>query len=116
MAAYRIYRLKETQRNHFRWAPHTSGATVVKPRDYEQTGSVEAPTVYAAWSRLRETQEALKVGDLLQEEQGDLCICKYVGFEQARWVLPETEPGRESERPASGMPCDTAEGSASLSG
>ena len=116
MPAYRIYRLKETQRNHFRWAPHTSGATGVKPRDYEQTGSVEASTVYAAWFHLRETEQALRVGDLLQAEGDDLFICKYVGFERARWVLPEVEPGPESALLASGVPDDADGGPAPLSG
>jgi hypothetical protein len=29
------------------------------------------------------------VGDLLETETGDLRICKYVGFEPAKWFVPE---------------------------
>ncbi len=36
MPVYQIHRLKETQRQQFRWAPHTSGVTIVKPKDYEK--------------------------------------------------------------------------------
>lgn len=106
MPAYRIYRLKENQRQHFRWAPHTSGATDVRPKDYEPGGSVEGSSMYGAWFALRESERPLNVGDLLETEHGELHICKYVGFEQARWVLPEVTSGLESSPPASGAPQD----------
>ena len=93
MPAYRIHRLKENQRQQFRWAPHTSGAAFVKPKDYAEGGGVEAPGAYAAWMSLRDTEQALQVGDLLEAEDGKLYICKYVGFEEARWVLPEVQTG-----------------------
>jgi hypothetical protein len=47
---------------------------------------------------LRDSGDALGVGDLLETEDAQLRICKYVGFEPAQWVLPE--PKREAE-PAS---------------
>lgn len=102
MPRYRIHRLKENQRQHFRWAPHTSGATGVKPKDYEEADSVEAPSAYSAWAALRETEQALMIGDLLESEEGSLSICKYVGFEEARWVLPEVKPCPEHATPAAG--------------
>jgi hypothetical protein len=102
MPVYRIHRLKENQRQQFRWAPHTTGATDVRPKDYEQAGSVEAASAYSAWFALKDGAEALKVGDLLESESGDLLICKYVGFEAARWVLPEVKPAIESASPAAG--------------
>ena len=89
MPAYRIFRIKETPRQQFRWVPHLSGASAVKPRDYEEAESVEASSLYAAWNALRQTPEPLRVGDLLVSESGDLHIVKYVGFETAHWVLPE---------------------------
>jgi hypothetical protein len=91
MPAYRIHRLKENQRQQFRWAPHTNGAAFVKPKDYAEDGRVEAPSTYAAWKSLLDTEHALQVGDLLEAEDGKLHICKYVGFEEARWVLPEVQ-------------------------
>jgi hypothetical protein len=88
---YRIHRLKSHLRQQFRYAPHVSGPATVKPRDYEPGGTVEAATPYAAYFALRETPEALEVGDLL-EAGGTLRILKFVGFEEARWALPEDKP------------------------
>jgi hypothetical protein len=96
MPTYRIFRIKETPRQQFRWTPHVSGATSVKPRDYEEAGAVEAPGVYAAWASLRETPDPLRVGDILSGEGGELHIVKYVGFEEARWVVPEEKTAVET--------------------
>ena len=89
MASYRIYRMKEQASQQFRWAPHVSGATQIKRKDYDEAGSIEASNEYAAWQALREAGTPLRVGDLLESQSGDLRICKYVGFEPAQWVLPE---------------------------
>ena len=89
MPLYRIYRMKDSPRQQFRWAPHVSGCASMKPRDYEPRGQVEALHEYDAWRLLREEETPLEVGDLLETENGRLSICKYVGFEPAEWVLPE---------------------------
>ena len=96
MAEYRIYRMKESTRQQFRWAPHTIGITNAKPKDYELTVTVEAPTPYAVWLQLKETPEPLQVGDILETVGGELRIYKYVGFEEAQWVLPEMKTGTET--------------------
>lgn len=109
MPVYRIFRIKDAQRQQFRWAPHTSGVTSVKPKDYEASGEIEAPSAYAAWAALRETEEALRVGDLLESvDGGQLRICKYVGFEEAQWILPEVKTGLESAPVAAGAPAAPA--------
>ena len=92
MVRYRVYHLKDSLRQQFRWAPHVSGAVTVKPKDYEPGDHVEATNEYEAWRFLRESGRALNVGDLLEAEGGQLRICKYVGFEPADWVLPEPAP------------------------
>jgi hypothetical protein len=89
MPAYQIHRLKESQRQQFRWAPHTSGVTVAKPKDYEKGSLTEAASPYAVWLALRDTDDQLQVGDLLELENGELRIYKYIGFEEARWLVPE---------------------------
>jgi len=89
MALYRIYRMKDSPRQQFRWAPHVSGCASVKPKDYEARDTVEALHEYDAWKILREAGDPLMVGDLLETEDGRLRVCKYVGFEPAEWVLPE---------------------------
>lgn len=108
MPAYRIYRLTESRRTSFRWAPHTSGTTSVKPRDYEEDGSTGALSPYAAWFQLKEGEKPLEVGDLLETPEGQLFICKYVGFEQAEWVLPEVTTGLETIPAAVGVPSPSA--------
>lgn len=96
MAKYRLYRMKDTPRQQFRWAPHVSGAASVKARDYQPGGEIEAEGEYDAWSRLRASDQPLEVGDLLESEQGELRIYKYVGFEAAAWVLPEAKSAPEA--------------------
>lgn len=92
MPKYRVYRMKDAPRQQFRWAPHVSGAAGIKHKDYEADGEIEGTNEYDAWSRLRSSEHPLAVGDLLENEEGLLRICKYVGFESANWVVPETKP------------------------
>jgi hypothetical protein len=91
MATYRIHRLRTHLRQQFRFAPHVSGTAVVKPRDYEPDISVEAASPYAAFFALRDSGAPLEVGDLLEAE-GKLTIFKFVGFEEAQWLVPEVKP------------------------
>jgi len=84
--------MKDSPRQQFRWAPHVTGCAALKPKDYEQRGEIEALHEYDAWRSLRESGEALAVGDLLETREGQLRICKYVGFEPAEWVLPVPPP------------------------
>ena len=95
MPLYQIHRLKESHRQQFRWAPHTPGITIAKPQDYEKGSPVEGASPYAVWLALRETEQALSVGDLVEIEGGELRILKYIGFEEARWYAPEPVPQAE---------------------
>lgn len=99
MASYRIYRLKEPQRQQFRWAPHTSGVTEVRRKDYDDAGLVDAASVYALWTGLRATEHPLRVGDLVETDDGQMRICKYVGFEEARWAQTEARPATSTPIP-----------------
>lgn len=92
MAKFKVFRMKEHARQSFRWAAHTLGVANIKPRDYEEGLEIEAPSPYAAWAERKGGPEALDVGDALQSDSGILFIYKYVGFEEARWVLPEARP------------------------
>jgi len=95
MPLFQIHRMKDAPRQQFRWAPHTSGVTIVKPKDYELGNTVDAPTAYAAWIALKGSSTELSVGDILESE-GELRILKYIGFEEARWFVPEPLPPKES--------------------
>jgi len=97
MPNYRIHRLKDHLHQSFRLAPHVTGAANVKPRDYEAGDSVEASSPYAAFFALKESAEALMLGDLLESEGGVLRIYKFVGFEEAQWALPEVKPDAATE-------------------
>ena len=96
MPIYRIHRMKEAPRENFRWAPHTGGLAVVKAKDYDPDGEIEAATPYAAWKVLASEARLLRPGDLLEllNHEGvaiDLRITKYIGFEPAQWYVPEVK-------------------------
>jgi hypothetical protein len=102
MPNYLIHRLKDHLRQPFRFAPHVSGAASLKPRDYTPGQTVEAASPYSAYFSLRASETPLELGDVLESETGELRIFKFVGFEEARWVLPEVkqehvEPAGETE-------------------
>ena len=91
MPSYRIHRLKDHLRAGFRSAPHVSGAAQLKPRDYEPADQVMAASPYAAFLEMRSSGRPLEVGDVLEDEHGSLRICKFVGFEEAHFVVPESK-------------------------
>ncbi len=99
MPDYRVFRLKENLRQQFRWAPHLSGVTAVKQKDYEEVYSIEADSPYAGWHALRGTDRELEIGDILSIDGVELRILKYIGFEEAKWLLPEVKPAEGSEAP-----------------
>lgn len=102
MPTFKIHRLRDSHFQQFRWSPHTAGPSQVRPRDYSEGGVIEADGAYDAWAALRDSPEPLRVGDLLEDASGALRICKYVGFEEARWEVPEPkpEPGPAGSEPA----------------
>ena len=111
--------MKDAPRQQFRSAAHVSGAANVKPKDYEAAAEVQADNEYAAWALLRATDQPLSVGDLLEYvgqalspaadtpalmptlTPARMSICKYVGFEEARWIVPEPV---QASLPASAFP------------
>ena len=89
MPCYRVFRLRENLRQQFRWAPHLSGVTALKPKDYEEDLTLDATSPYAAWHELKGSDRELNVGDVLACGELDVRILKYIGFEEARWIVPE---------------------------
>ena len=90
-----IHRLKDHLHQSFRLAPHVSGTAHVKPRDYdsaEPLESIDAATPTPPSSPSKTRKAPLLPGDLLEAENGVLRIYKFVGFEEAQWVLPEAKP------------------------
>jgi hypothetical protein len=111
MPAYRIHRLKDHLRQQFRAAPHVIGTASIKPGHYEPGGEINAPTPYAAFFEMRDAGTPLQIGDLLEAENGALRICKFVGFEEANWVIPDVAPDGKPE----GKPGSLPEGAAAAS-
>ena len=91
MPSYRVFRLKENFRAHFRQLPHLSGITPLKLRDYVEGIEVAATHRYAAWHQMKDTNDPLQVGDALVEDGANLYVVKFVGMEQAEWVVPESK-------------------------
>jgi hypothetical protein len=100
MPSYRIHHLRDHLKQSFRNAPHVSGTAAVKPRDYTPGDSIEARSPYAAYFELRNNGKLIEPGDLLESEGGELRIFKFVGFEEAQWVLPEIKPSTSGEAAA----------------
>lgn len=92
MPSYRVFRLKENLRAHFRQLPHLSGTAQLKVKDYVEGVEVTAGNRYAAWMELRGTNDPMLVGDVLVEDGAGIYIMKFVGLEPAEWVLPEVKP------------------------
>jgi hypothetical protein len=83
--------MKQTASESFRWSAHTGGTATVKEKDYEAGAEIEAPGCYAAWKALAGAGDPLAPGDLLEDPSGKLLILKYIGFEPAIWLVPETK-------------------------
>lgn len=94
MPSFRIHRLKDHLRQQFRFAPHMSGMATLKAKDYAPADAIEASTPYAAFFQMKDAGTPLEVGDLLESENGALRVFKYVGFEEAQWLV--TEEKREA--------------------
>jgi hypothetical protein len=99
--------MKDAPRENFRWAAHTGGAAVLKVKDYDAAEEMEASNPYELWKTMAERGDSLHPGDVLErldlensstENSGHLQITKYVGFEPARWFVPDPKPN-PSENP-----------------
>jgi hypothetical protein len=102
MARYRIHRIRETVKEQFRWAAHTGGTAIVKPKDYDFDSELEGATPYAMWSTLKAEGNNLCPGDVLEMvngdgTQGELQIFKYIGFEPATWWIPEPKAEQQGK-------------------
>src|SRR6185437_4404270 len=103
---FRIHRMKETAREAFRWAAHTSGLAIAKPMDYEAACDVEAASAYDAWTQLRSGNSPRYTCDILEDESASLMLAKSVGSAPAQWWTPEPQSA----------PPSTAVGASGMSG
>lgn len=94
MPRYRIHYLKESQREHFRHSAPSPAPLLLKSKDYRPGGEIEASTPYAVWKKMRAEgpDQPIDLGDALESETGALLVCRYVGFEEAQWFVPEAAP------------------------
>ncbi len=89
-------------KEQFRWQAHTGGAALVKPKDYELAGEAQAATPYALWNAMKSEGKSLCPGDVLETvkedgTQGELQIFKYIGFEPAKWWIPEPKTDQKGK-------------------
>jgi hypothetical protein len=89
MSSYRLYRLREALRPHFRQLPHLSGTVPLKQKDYAESVTITAASRYAAWLMLKNSDEPILVGDALLEDETMLYVTKFVGMEPAEWMVPD---------------------------
>lgn len=109
MPRFRVHRMKQTPCENFRWSAHTGGLAIVKAKDYDAGEEIDASSPYAAWKTLAGEGRALRPGDMLEildegPACGELQIAKYIGFEPAKWYVPEPKPATDAltaEAPAS---------------
>jgi hypothetical protein len=108
MARYRVHRIRETQKENFRWSVHMGGTAIVKAKDYELGEEIEANTPYAAWQDLQMEGTPLSAGDILETLSDDsvpkLQIAKYIGFEPAKWFVPEPKCEAATPSPEAVVP------------
>ena len=97
MPSYRIHRLKDHLRQQFRFAPHMSGTATLKVKDYAPADMIDASSPYGAFFQMKDAGTPLEVGDLLESENGSLRVFKYVGFEEAQWVVAEEKRDLSAE-------------------
>ena len=89
---FRIHRMKDAPRQQFRSAAHVSGAANVKPKDYEAARRRLRPIRIYQPGHCCAAQSDRSTWVTFWTSDNRLRICKYVGFEEARWFVPETPP------------------------
>ena len=99
MPSYKVFRLKENLRPHFRQLPHLSGTAQLKVRDYVEGIEVTSGNRYAAWMEMKNTNDPLQVGDALVEDGASVYVVKFVGLEPAEWIVPEVKPVETAVEP-----------------
>jgi hypothetical protein len=74
-----------------------SGTATLKAKDYAPGDTIEASSPYAAFFLMKDAGTPLEVGDLLESEGGSLRVFKYVGFEEAQWMVTEEKREMNAE-------------------
>jgi hypothetical protein len=100
MTRYRVFYLKDRQIPAYREATPRPQPYHLRPSDYEEGPEIEAPSPYAVWKKLEETEEILNarkmvVGDVLQLDPSSILVMNFWGFDEAKWQ----EPDPAAERP-----------------
>ena len=91
MPLYRIlYRLPEHAAK-FQEKPPRDPPYLLRESHYEEGLEVEAQTPYELWRKLQEQPEtedsprAIRVGDAVRTDGGELLVCNFWGFDPAEW-------------------------------
>jgi hypothetical protein len=116
MARYRVFYLKDRQIPAYRESTPRPQPYHLRPSDYEEGPEIEAPSPYAVWKKLEETEEEIPnarkmvVGDVLQIDPSSILVMNFWGFDEAKWQ--ESDPS--SGRPAENLPATSQEPSGTV--
>jgi hypothetical protein len=107
MTRYRVFYLKDRQIPAYRESTPRPQPYHLRPSDYEEGPEIEAPSPYAVWKKLEETEEEspnarkMVVGDVLQIDPSSILIMNFWGFDEAKWQESEPAGERPGEKSSS---------------
>ncbi len=105
MPSYKVFYLKERQIPAYRQGTPRPQPYHLKPSDYEEGPTIEAPSPYAVWKLLEDRTEEyagsrnLVVGDVLQTEGSPIVVMNFWGFDEATWQEPKSDITAPAEVP-----------------
>jgi hypothetical protein len=77
----------------------------LRPSDYEEGPEIEAPSPYAVWKTIEETEipnaRKMVVGDVLQLDPSSILVMNFWGFDEAKWQESDPAGGGPGEKPLS---------------
>jgi hypothetical protein len=107
MTRYRVFYLKDRQIPAYRESTPRPQPYHLRPSDYEEGPEIEAPSPYAVWKTLEETEEQIPaarkmvVGDVLQLDPSSILVMNFWGFDEAKWQESDPASRGPGEKPSS---------------
>jgi hypothetical protein len=105
MKRYRVFYLKDRQIPAYRESTPRPQPYHLRPSDYEEGPEIEAPSPYAVWKTIEETEipnaRKMVVGDVLQLDPSSILVMNFWGFDEAKWQESDPAGERPGEKPAS---------------
>lgn len=104
MARYRVFYLKDRKIPAYQESTPRPQPYHLRPSDYEEGPEIEAPSPYAVWKTIEETEipnsRKMVVGDVLQLDLSSILVMNFWGFDEAKWQESDAG-GRPGVKPSS---------------